>query len=262
MADRSHIWNVIKGCIGSNNKLNLQLKRFNKTTDGRGAYFAIEAFLLGNDHASSLISATEKGMRGTTFTTNLRNWRIEDYITKNIELYSVIDDQKALGIHQGMFENRRVDLLLDGLKNKALGGLKSNIMCHPQLYNDFNATATHLKDMVNCMPELQTAPGRQVYAMGRGGGRSRGTGRGGRDSRSGRDRRGGRRFDSGRGHGGRGNDCGRRGDRIPSSTTFRPENCPEQDDVDHVKPNIVHRHVTGNRIFIDDNTYKNQMNTT
>ena len=54
---RSHVWTVIKGCIGSNNKLNLQLKRFNNTTDGRGAYFAIEVFLLGNDHTSSLISA-------------------------------------------------------------------------------------------------------------------------------------------------------------------------------------------------------------
>ena len=130
-----------------------------------------------------------------------------------------------------MFENRRVDLLLDGLKGKAFVGLKSNIMCHPQLYNDFNATATHLKDMVNRSPELQTAPGRQVSAMGRGGGRGRGTGRGGRDGRGGRNGLGGRGFDSGRGHGGRGNDRGRRGDRIPSSTTFRPENCPDQDAV-------------------------------
>ena len=34
--------------------------------------------------------------------------------------------------------------------------MKSNIMYHPQLYNDFNATATHLKDIVNCMTQLQT----------------------------------------------------------------------------------------------------------
>ena len=53
-----------------------------------------------------------------------------------------------------MLEKRRVDLLLDGLKKKALGGVKSNIMCHPQLHDDFNATATHLKGMVNRMPEL------------------------------------------------------------------------------------------------------------
>ena len=80
-----------------------------------------------------------------------------------------------------MFEKQRVDLLLDGLKNKALSGVKSNIMCQPQLYNDFNATANHLKDVVNHMPELQTAPGRQVSSMGRGRGRGRGTGGGGRD---------------------------------------------------------------------------------
>ena len=116
------VWTVIKGCIGSNNKLNIQLNSFNNTTDGRGAYFAIEAFLLGNDHASSLISATEEGMRKTTFTTNVRNWRIEDYITKHIELYSILYDQKAMGTHKGMFENRRVDLVLDGLKNKAFVG--------------------------------------------------------------------------------------------------------------------------------------------
>ena len=99
LAARNQVWTVIKVCIGSNNKLNLQLKRFNKTTDGRGAYFALEAFLLGNDHTSSLISATEKGLRETTFTTNVRNWRIEDYITKHIQFFSVLADQYALGNH-------------------------------------------------------------------------------------------------------------------------------------------------------------------
>ena len=199
LAAHSHAWTVIKGCIGSNNKLNIQLNSFNNTTDGRGAYFAIEAFLLGNDHASYLISTSEKGSRETTFTTNIRSWKIEDYITKHIEFYSVIDDQKALGKQPGMYKNQRVDLLLDGLKNKALGGVKSNILCHSQLYNDFNATVTHLKDLVNHMPELQTAPDHQVSAMGRGGGSGRGTGRGGCDGRGGRDRRGGRGFYSGRG---------------------------------------------------------------
>ena len=57
LAARSLVWTIIKGCIGSKNKINLQLKHFNKTTDGRSPYFSIEAFLLGNDHSSSLISA-------------------------------------------------------------------------------------------------------------------------------------------------------------------------------------------------------------
>ena len=142
--------------------------------------------------------------------TNGRNWRIEDYITNHIKFFSVLADQAAMGHHPGMFEKRRVDLLFDGLKNKSLSGVKSNIMCHPQLYNDFNATANHLKDVVNRMPELQTAPGRQVSAMGRGGGCGRGTGRDGRDGQAGHDGRGGRGYDSGCGHGGRGNDRGRR----------------------------------------------------
>ena len=63
LAACNQVWTIIKGCIGSNNKLNLHLKRFNKTTDGRGAYFELEVFLLGNDHASSLVNATEKGLR-------------------------------------------------------------------------------------------------------------------------------------------------------------------------------------------------------
>ena len=67
-------------------------------------------------------------MRETTFTTNVRNWRIEYYITKHIQFYSVIDDQYALGNHPGMYEKRRVDLLLVGLKNKSLSGVESNIM--------------------------------------------------------------------------------------------------------------------------------------
>ena len=69
-----------------------------------------------------------------------------------MDFHSVLDDQRTLGKYKGMFEKRRVDLLLDGLKSKHFIGLKSNIMCHPTLCNDFNATATHLKDMVNWSP--------------------------------------------------------------------------------------------------------------
>ena len=84
LATRSLVWTVIKVCIGTNNKLNLHLKQFNTTTYGRSAYFAIEEFLLGNDHSSSLISATEKVLRETTYASNFNNWKIEDYITKHM----------------------------------------------------------------------------------------------------------------------------------------------------------------------------------
>ena len=88
LAARSLVWTVINGCIGTNNKLNLQLKQFNKTTDGRSAYFAIESFMLGNDHSSSPISAAEQGLRETTYTSNVKNWKIEDYISKHMEFHS------------------------------------------------------------------------------------------------------------------------------------------------------------------------------
>ena len=91
--------------------------------------------------------------------------------------------------------------------------------------------------------------------MVRGGGR-------GRDGRAGRDGCGGRGYESGRGHGGRGNDRGKCSDRTPSSTTFRPENCPDQDAVDRVKSSIVHRYITGDRIFVGDHEYNKEMNAT
>ena len=132
-------------------------------------------------------------------------------------------------------------------------------------HSEFNATAAHLKDMVYRYPEIHTPPGRQVSVMGRGEVRGCGTGRGecgGHDGQDGRDGRGGRGYDSGRGHGGRGNDHGRRSDHIPSSNTFRPENCPDQDAVDRAKPRIVNRYVTGNRIFVGDHVYNTEMNAT
>ena len=39
--------------------------------------------------------------------------------------------------------------------------MKSDIIYQPYLFNDSNATANHVKDVVNRMPELQTAPGHQ-----------------------------------------------------------------------------------------------------
>ena len=69
-----------------------------------------------------------------------------------MEFHSVLYDQRTLRKYKGMFENRRVDLLLDGLKSKHFIGLKSNILCHPTLKNDSKATAAHVKYMVNRSP--------------------------------------------------------------------------------------------------------------
>ena len=114
LSARSLVWTVIKGCIGTNKKLNLQLKQFNKTTDGRSAYFAIERFMLRNDHSSSLITTSEHGLRETIYTSNVKNWKIEDYISKHMELYSMLDDQHTLGPYNGMFEKKRSTACLMG----------------------------------------------------------------------------------------------------------------------------------------------------
>ena len=77
---------------------------------------------------------------------------------------------------------------------------------------------------------------------------------------AGRDGRGGHGYESGCGHGGRGNDRGRRGDCIPSTTNFRPNRCSDQEAVDRAKPSIVSRYVTGDRIFVGDQVYNSEMN--
>ena len=101
------LWTIIKGFIGTNNKINLQLNQYNRATDGRSAYFAIESFMLGNDHSTSLISAAEQGLRDTTYTSNVNNWNIEDYVSKHMEFRSTLNDQQALGTYGGMFEKKR-----------------------------------------------------------------------------------------------------------------------------------------------------------
>ena len=176
-----------------------------------------------------------------------------------MEFHYTLYDQRALGTYKGMFEKQKVDRLLDGLKSNHFIGLKSNILCNQMLRNDFNATASHLKDMVNWTPKKQNPPCRQVSDMVRGGGRGRGTGRGGRYGRARRDGRGGRGYDSGLGHGGRGNDRGKRGDRTASTHTFRPDRCPDQEAVDRAKPGIVSRYVTGNKIFVGDKEYNSEL---
>ena len=217
--------------------------------------------MLGNDNSSSLISAAEQGLRDTTYTTNVKNRKIEDYVSKHMKFHSTLNDQKELGTYSGMFKKQKVDKFLDGLKHSHFIGLRSMILCNPKILNDFNATTAHVKNMVNGTPQLKNPPGRQVSAMGRGGGRGRGTERGGCDGCAGS---GGRRYDSGRGHGGRGNDRGRRGERspnphAPNTHTFNADKCPDQDAVDRAKPGIVGHYVTGNRIFMGDHVYNSEM---
>ena len=132
-AVRSLVWTIIKGCIGTNNKLNLQLKQYNRATDGRSAYFAIDSFVLGNDHSSSLISAAEQGLRDTTYTTNVKNWKIEHYVSKHMEFQSTLNDQQERGTYSGMYEEQKVDKFLDGLKHSNFIGLRSMILCNPKI---------------------------------------------------------------------------------------------------------------------------------
>ena len=133
--------------------------------------------------SSSLISAAEQGLRDTTYTTNVKNWKIEDYVSKHMEFHSTLNDHQALGTYSGMYENQKVDKFLDGLKHSHFIGLRSNILTNPNLRSNFNATAAHVKEMVNRTPTLKNPPGSQVSAMGRRGGRGRGTDRGGREGR-------------------------------------------------------------------------------
>ena len=93
----------------------------------------------------------------------------------NVEWNSILNDQQALGTYSGMYENQKVDKFLDGWKHSQFIGLKSNILTNPKLRSDFNTTAAHVKEMVNRTPTLKNPPGRQVAAMGRGGGSGRGT---------------------------------------------------------------------------------------
>ena len=116
--------------------------------------------MLGNEHSSSLISAAEQGLRYTTYTANVKNWKIEDYVFKHMEFHSTLDDQQALGTYKGTFEKQKVDRLLDRLKSNHFIGLKSNILCNQKMRRDFNATASHIKDMVNRTPEIKNPPGR------------------------------------------------------------------------------------------------------
>ena len=123
------MWKIIKRCIGTNNKLSLQRKQWTKSTDGRAAFLALETFLLGNEYATSQINAAGKLLATTTFQHNKKGFIIEDYVITHIQGYATIHEQQELGNHAGMHERCRVDLLLDGVKNQWLGGLKSNILC-------------------------------------------------------------------------------------------------------------------------------------
>ena len=85
-----------------------------------------------------------------------------------MEFNSTLNDQQLLGTYSGMFENQKVDKFMDGLKSHHFIGLKSNILCNQKIYNDFNATAAHVKDKVNRTPQIKNSPGRQslLYAEG------------------------------------------------------------------------------------------------
>ena len=118
LAARTQVWKIIRQCIGTNTKMNLQIKEFAKSTDGRAKYIAIESFLLGSEHANNMINKAEKILSTTTFTQNAKNWKIEDYVTKHVQAYSIIREQHDLGNHADMHERCRGDLFLAGVKNK------------------------------------------------------------------------------------------------------------------------------------------------
>ena len=79
-----------------------------------------------------------------------------------MEFHSTLNNQQERGTYGGMYEKQKVDKFLDGLKNHHYIGLKSNILTNEKLRSEFNATAAHVKDMVNQTATLKNPPGRQV----------------------------------------------------------------------------------------------------
>lgn len=200
--DNIAVWNVIRHVTHEGPAWSW-VQSFVRTCNGRLAYFAMKQHYLGESFTARLRANADKLMDSTFYDGRSRGFTFERYCETLQQAFTDIESTGEL-----ISENRKVRILMLGIRDERLATAKSQVTATPELKATFDGAVNFISQFLDERRSLQNQgamnPPRNVSVTEtRPGGRF--TGRGGRG--------GGRGGRSNFGRGGFGRNNGRGGDK-------------------------------------------------
>ena len=196
-ADNSSVWDIVRAVFHGTPQWPW-VQTFQRTVDGRGAYFAAKKHFLGTGSTSKMLTEARSTLRNSFFNGNRRGFNFESYCSALLSAWETVRlyDEKAV-----TSEQEKMTTFTDGVKAPYLQVAIGQVLANPEWTMEYsmNFVARFIER------QSSTLDKRNVSGMN-GGGDEQGGGRG-KFRRGGAGGRGG----GGRGPGGRGGRGGGRG---------------------------------------------------
>ena len=124
--DNIKVWKLLYGLLKDSYYLTY-IKKYQKTQDGREAFFTLHEQLLGNSALDNHASKAENKISNLTLDGQKRKgWNFEKYVTAHMEQHQILEKLKNFG-HSGIDENSKVRLFIKGITDPALGACAAAI---------------------------------------------------------------------------------------------------------------------------------------
>ena len=179
--DNKTVWTVIRDLTHGGPGWSW-VSRFGTASNGRGAYLALKAHYLGASYSSKQKTEADKVLETAFFDGKSRSFTFERYLALLNQAFT--DFENAA---EPVPEERRVRILLRGIRDERLKVAVSTIMASGPLCATFDAAANFLSQSLAQIDSMTTSrrnvgstnTGRGPGRGGGGRGRGRGPGRGG-----------------------------------------------------------------------------------
>ena len=113
----------------------------------RAAYMAFKNHYLGPINIGNMAATAEHKLIDATYRGEGRCWDFERYVTLHKEQHTFLEGLKEYG-YAGMDEGSKTRHLLAGIKTTALDSVKTQILCNPELRQDFAKCEVLFKDYI------------------------------------------------------------------------------------------------------------------
>ena len=156
-ADRRSVWLFLRAKCHGTTSWNT-IKRFEGTTDGRGAYLALLGQFMGEDVKQHLLSTAERTLASLRFDNRNRNWTFDKFIGK---LRGAFID---LGNTVTMTEQWKVYKLMQAWQVSGLMHLNAIVTSTPRYSDSFDNTVNFLATQLTALKLMNGPLNRNISA--------------------------------------------------------------------------------------------------